>query len=154
MHWMGKSGWMVHVVVLVAMMMLRSVPSYGRYVEWSELCCEKGGSGVDMVKADVYQTERMYMIDVKVPGINVLNIEIKKEKGEVWVRSELINKPDDDTDEKILLLVDPDPVRKWSVESGNGQFWRRFRFPVGALMDRVEFRLQDGVLHVQAPLLR
>ncbi|XP_074276831.1 17.4 kDa class I heat shock protein-like [Silene latifolia] len=123
---------------------LNGVGSDGKQiVEWSEICCEKGGDGVETVKADIFESLIEYSIILTVPGINDLTVEIKKKDYEVVIRGERV-KP-------ILNQFGPDT--KWSVaEISYGQFWRRFRFPLRAEMERVKFHLDNGLLYISVPL--
>ncbi|KAK9716444.1 hypothetical protein RND81_06G233900 [Saponaria officinalis] len=126
-------------LALAMVLMAMILPSKGMQVdlkEWSRMCCEKGGDGVDMAKAVVMRTLKGYSIELVVAGISDLKIDVKKDKHEVWVSGERVR-----------------PTDKYLVSDRTyGQFWRRFRFPPAALMDRLNFRFRDGVLHIDAPI--
>ncbi|XP_074276878.1 22.0 kDa class IV heat shock protein-like [Silene latifolia] len=119
-------------------MILNGVPTDGKQiVEWSEICCEKGGDGVETVKADIFESLIEYNIILTVPGIDDLTVEIKKKDHQVLIRGERV-KP-------ILNQFGPHTV--WSVtETSYGPFWRRFRFPTNAIMDRVKFHLDNDTI--------
>ncbi|KAK9716446.1 hypothetical protein RND81_06G234000 [Saponaria officinalis] len=91
-----------------------------------------------MVKADVVSGIKGYFINLEVAGINDLKIEFKKDAREVWVSDEYVG-PNPDFGHYILF------------ERTHGHFWRRFQFPLGSLMDHLEFRFHDDVLHISAP---
>ncbi|KAK9716443.1 hypothetical protein RND81_06G233800 [Saponaria officinalis] len=133
---MAKS--VIGLLLVIAVLIGTILPSKGRLVDWSKVCCKKGGDGVDMVKADVISGIKGDFITLEVAGINDLKIEVKKDAREVWVSGECAG-PNSDFGHHILF------------ERTYGHFWRRFEFPPGSLMDHLEFRFHDGVLHISAP---
>ncbi|XP_074276877.1 22.0 kDa heat shock protein-like [Silene latifolia] len=140
---MGKAKVMSVAVVLVIMSMILNPSDGKQIVERSKICCEKGGDGVEMVKADVTESMLEYSIIVQVPGINDLTVEIKNKDYEVFVRGERVKPNPNEFGQKTVCCYS---------EISYGQFWRCFRFPVRAEMDRVKFRLDNGLLHISAPL--
>ena len=87
--------------------------------------------------ADVEETDDAYVIDVELPGVKHADVDIEVNGNELTVTGELKEK------ERVGIL------RRRTRRVGEFQFAVTLPGEIDA--DRVDARLEDGVLHITAP---
>ena len=100
-------------------------PSEGRRIEFTP-------------RADVLETEELYIIRVALPGVLEEDIDVLVEESSITVRGEAEEPPAPVGTKKIIH-------REWRY----GYFERIFRFPADIDPSRVEATLENGVLEIR-----
>ena len=88
---------------------------------------------------DISENEKEFTLLADIPGIDPKNIEISMKKGVLTIKGE----------RKSENVVENENYRR--VERQSGQFYRRFTLPDSADADKIEAKLEHGVLTVTIP---
>ncbi|WVZ53401.1 hypothetical protein U9M48_004347 [Paspalum notatum var. saurae] len=102
------------------------------------------GPAVALARCDWKETPEAHVITVDVPGVRREDVRVEVEENSRVVRVSGERRRDGEGKEE-------EGERWHRAERAAGRFWRRFRMPAGADVDRVSARLQDGVLTVTVP---
>ncbi|TKW00006.1 hypothetical protein SEVIR_8G081000v4 [Setaria viridis] len=102
---------------------------------------EAGLAGVALARCDWKETPDAHVISVDVPGVRREDVKVEVEENSRVLRISGERRADEEKDGE-----------RWHrAERAAGRFWRRFRMPAGADVDRVSARLESGVLTVTVP---
>ncbi|RAL37899.1 hypothetical protein DM860_000593 [Cuscuta australis] len=111
-----------------------------RILEQSPLTIPKAAESLALARADWKETGKEHVISLDVPGMRREDVRIEVEENKVLRVS---------GDRKAEEEVEGE---KWHwAERAAGRFWRQFRLPGNADLDRIKARLEDGVLKIKVP---
>ena len=88
--------------------------------------------------ADVSETEDGFVVVAELPGVRRADVDVAATHDTLTIRG---HRPGPGCD----------PAAYVRLERGTGQFVRRFTFPVGLAVDKVEADFKDGILTVTLP---
>ncbi|XP_051147235.1 16.9 kDa class I heat shock protein 1-like [Andrographis paniculata] len=101
------------------------------------------GAALFLARADWRETPAEHRISIDVPGMENDGVKVEVEDGGVIAV----------TGERKTEAAVAEDDRWHRVERSVGKFWRRFRMPANADVERVTARLKDGVLRITVPKL-
>ncbi|KAF5801125.1 putative small heat shock protein HSP20 [Helianthus annuus] len=109
-----------------------------KILEQTPLNLPKNLETINLARADWKETTTHHVITLDVPGMKQGDIKIEVEENRV-LRVSGERKPDAENDGD-----------KWHrAERTSGKFWRQFRLPVNADVDKINAVLEDGVLRIK-----
>lgn len=88
---------------------------------------------------DVYETEKVVVVETALPGINPDEVKVSVEKGVLTVTGE--SKKEHEVDDKNY----------YRKEMRSGSFFRQVALPTAVLEDKVDAVFEDGMLKVTCP---
>ncbi|KAL6868303.1 hypothetical protein ACP4OV_015148 [Aristida adscensionis] len=105
----------------------------------------EAGAGVALARCDWKETPAAHVIKVDVPGVRREDVRVEVEDSSRVLRVSGERRADEDGGGAR------DGERWHRAERAAGRFWRRFRMPPGADVERVAATLDHGVLTVTVP---
>ncbi|GKV31603.1 hypothetical protein SLEP1_g40280 [Rubroshorea leprosula] len=112
-----------------------------RILEQTPLTVPKGVETLTLLaRADWRETPQAHLISLDIPGMKRDDIKIEVEENRV-LRISGERKEEQEVEGE-----------KWHrAERTNGKFWRQFRLPGNADLERIKAHLEDGVLRITVP---
>ncbi len=95
--------------------------------------------GVNIPTTDVYTKDNQLMVEAHLPNFEQSDINIQVEDGALIISAERHEKEEDKD-------------KQYVVRESSSSFYRRIALPKRADADKIDARLDDGVLRVQIPL--
>lgn len=95
--------------------------------------------GVNIPTTDVYTKDNRLMVEAHLPNFEQDDVNIQVENGALVISAERHEKQED-------------KGKKYVVRESSSSFYRRINLPERADADKIEARLDDGVLKVSVPL--
>lgn len=112
-----------------------------RILEGSPITIPEGLETVALARSDWKETSYAHIFSLDVPGMQKEDIKIEIEENRALRVS----------GERTAETVEGE---KWHrSERGTGKFWRQFRLPADADLDKIQARLENGVLRITVPKL-
>ncbi|KAJ9687751.1 hypothetical protein PVL29_016284 [Vitis rotundifolia] len=113
-----------------------------RILEQSPITVPKGLETIALARSDWKETTSAHIITLDVPGMKKEDIKIEIEENRVLRIS-----GERTAEEEV-------EGEKWHrSERTTGKFWRQFRLPANADLDRIKAHLENGVLRITIPKL-
>ena len=97
-----------------------------------------GGAGANYLPLDIYETEEAFVVKGFLPGVSADQIDITAQQNTVTIRAE-------------QQVEQQEGVRYYLRERPAGTWLRSFELPVAIDANRIEARLQNGVLTLTLP---
>lgn len=95
--------------------------------------------GVNIPTTDVYIKDNRLKVEAHLPNFEQKDVSIQIEDDALIINAERHEKEEDKS-------------KKYVVRESSSSFYRRIALPERAAMDKIEARLEDGVLRVDIPL--
>lgn len=95
--------------------------------------------GVNIPTTDVYTKDNQLTVEAHLPNFEQDDINIQVEEGALIISAERHEKEED-------------KGKKYVVRESSSSFYRRIALPKRADADKIDARLEDGVLSVKVPL--
>ncbi len=95
--------------------------------------------GMNVPTTDVYTKDDNLIVEAHLPNFQHEDINIQIEEGALVISAERHEKEEDKD-------------KKYVVRESSSSFYRRIQLPDRADTDKIDARLDDGVLHVDIPL--
>jgi HSP20 family protein len=95
--------------------------------------------GVNIPTTDVYTRDNQLIVEAHLPNFEQDDVNIQVENGALVISAERHEKEEDKS-------------KKYVVRESSSSFYRRISLPERADADKIEARLDDGVLKVSIPL--
>lgn len=95
--------------------------------------------GVNIPTTDVYTKDNQLKVEAHLPNFEQDDVNIQVENNALVISAERHEKEEDKD-------------KKYVVHESSSSFYRRIALPEGADTDKIEARLDDGVLKVSVPL--
>ncbi len=100
---------------------------------------DKNPSGTWEPLTDVYETEKYYIIQMEVPGLEKADINIEIKSGELTISGEK------------KLIKETSTISYLILERSYGPFLRRFNVPNHVDRDKISAHLDMGILTIKLP---
>ncbi|HVI69156.1 MAG TPA: Hsp20/alpha crystallin family protein [Magnetospirillaceae bacterium] len=95
--------------------------------------------GVNIPTTDVFTKDNQMVVEAHLPNFNQEDVDIQLDNGYLVVQAQRHEKEEDKD-------------KKYVVRESTSSFYRRIQLPERAASDKIEARLDDGVLRVKIPL--
>ncbi|KAL2460614.1 22.0 kDa heat shock protein [Abeliophyllum distichum] len=113
-----------------------------KILEQAPLTIPKGVDTLALAQADWKETPTAHIISIDIPGMKKEDVSIEVEENRVLRVSGERRTEEEVKDEK------------WHrAERTSGKFWRQFRLPANADMEKIKAHMENGVLRITVPKL-